>query len=98
MKKELNNPPKYQNAYMVHSWGSEIIKGNAFILEYNDGWFKTIKAFFIADGEDIPATVDAKQVVFTEQHAQSLLAREIKARKEYYEKQIKEAQDKLALL
>jgi len=97
MKTELKEP-KYQKAYMVKSWGDKIITGNAFILEYTDDWSKNTKAFFLAEGEPLPKMVDAKQVVFTQEHAKSLLSREIGSRKEYYQKQLTEASEKLAAL
>jgi hypothetical protein len=95
MKQAKPTPPEYKRAYFVQSWGDKIIKGYAFTLKYVDFYEKT-KAFFMQDGKDVPTEVDSKQVVYSEAESHLLLKREINARKEYYQKELKEATEKIS--
>jgi len=89
--------PQYKTAYYVRSWGTKIEKGVAFTITYSD-YGTTTKGFFIKDGCELPSIVDAKQVVYSKKEADELLAKESKSYREYYERQLKEAQEKIAAL
>lgn len=95
MKAKPQNP-EYKKAYYVKSWGNEIIEGHAFIMTHFD-YYPVTKAYFIEANAEYPIIVDYKQVVFTPEYAKNLFDRESKSRKEYYEKQLKEAQKELGI-